>query len=55
MRKLYSLNCDNKQFQLLLKDSKFVLEGPHSTEYTSAASVSPCFTMGSADTGFGYS
>jgi hypothetical protein len=49
MGKLYSLNFDNKQFQLLLKDSKFVLEGPqsHSTESTSAASISPRFAMGS--------
>jgi hypothetical protein len=52
MGKLYSLNFDNKQFQLLLKDSKFVLEGPHSTESTSAASISPRFAMGRANIGY---
>jgi hypothetical protein len=52
MGKLYSLNFDKKQFQLLLKDSKFILEGPHSIESTSAASISPCFAMGKADIGY---
>ena len=53
MGKLYSLNYDNKQVRLLLKDSKFVLEGPNSTESTtSATSTSLRLALGSAKIGY---
>ncbi|KIL58669.1 hypothetical protein M378DRAFT_170317 [Amanita muscaria Koide BX008] len=52
MGKLYSLNRDNEQVQLLLKGSKFVLEGGNHSSESTSASASSSLALGSLDIGY---
>src|SRR6266576_5817158 len=52
MGKLYSLTRDNEQVQLLLKGSKFVLEGVNHSSETTATSTSSRLALGSPKIGY---
>lgn len=52
MGKLYSLNRDNEQVRLLLKGSKFVLEGVNHSSESTSASTSCRLALGSPNIGY---